>query len=86
MLLMPKYIRAALCHAQYETIEEDGSIFATIPGFDGLWANAPTKTEVDEELASALEGWLLVGIAHHHPIPVIGRIDLALIHSTHQLD
>ncbi len=77
-LVMPKYIQAALCRAHYETVEEDGTIFATIPGFDGLWANAPTKAEVDKELASALEGWLLVGIAHHHPLPVIDGIDLTV--------
>jgi len=63
-------------HVQYEIIEDDGTIFATIPGFDGLWANALTKAEVNEKLASALEGWLLLGIAHHHPLPVIDGMDL----------
>lgn len=76
MLILPEYIRAAMSHIQYETIEDDGSVFATIPGFDGLWANAPTKAAVNEELESALEGWLLLGIAHHHPLPVIDGMDL----------
>lgn len=78
MLIMPTYIRAAMCHVEYETIEDDGSVFATIPGFPGLWASALTKAEVNEKLESALEGWLLLGIAHHHPLPVIEGIDLTV--------
>jgi hypothetical protein len=75
-LLLLKYVQAALRDAQYETIEEDSSIFATIPGFDGLWATAPTQEAAEKELAPVLEGWILVGIAHHHPLPIIGGIDL----------
>ncbi len=78
MLIMREYIGAAMRHVQHEIIEEDGSIFATIPGFDGLWATAPTKAEANEELESALEGWILLGIAHNHPLPEIEGIDLAV--------
>jgi predicted RNase H-like HicB family nuclease len=78
MLILPDYIRAAMRRIHYETIEEDGSVFATIPGFDGLWANALTKAEVNEELESALEGWILVGIAHGHEIPILDGIDLTV--------
>ena len=78
MLIMPEYIRAAMRHIEYETIEESGSVFATIPGFDGLWASALTKAEVNEELESALEGWILLGIALGHEIPVIDEIDLTV--------
>ncbi len=78
MLVLPKYIRAAMRHAEYECIEDDGSIFAIIPGFDGLWASGPTKHQVNEELESALEGWILLGIAHGHEIPIIDGIDLTV--------
>lgn len=78
MLVLTQYIRAAMRNTQYEIIEDDGSIFATIPGFDGLWANAPTRAEVDAALESALEGWLLVGLAHDQPLPVIDGIDLTV--------
>lgn len=78
MLIMREYIGAAMRHVKHEVIEEDGSIFATIPGFEGLWANAPTKAEANEELESALEGWILLGIAHHHPLPVMEGIDFAV--------
>ncbi len=75
-LLLPKYIASALRDAHYETIEDNETIFATIPGFDGFWATAPTREAAAKELASVLEGWILVGIAHHHPLPIINGIDL----------
>jgi predicted RNase H-like HicB family nuclease len=78
MLIMREYIGAAMRRVQHKVIEDDGSIFATIPGFDGLWANAPTLTQVNEELESALEGWILLAIAHQHPIPELEGIDFAV--------
>jgi len=42
--------------AIYEPIG-DGTVIAEIPGFDGLWANAPTPADCVEELRSVLEGW-----------------------------
>jgi predicted RNase H-like HicB family nuclease len=71
-------MQAAMRQARYESIEEDGVIFATIPGFDGLWATGKTHEEAESELASVLEGWLLVGLAHHHPLPIVDGIDLAV--------
>ncbi|MDQ2787345.1 MAG: hypothetical protein M3Y58_20335 [Chloroflexota bacterium] len=41
-LLIVEYIEAALGHARFETIPEDGTIFGTIPEFPGVWANAET--------------------------------------------
>lgn len=69
------YLDKAMQHAQYEQIE-DGTIFATIPGFEGLWANAPTQPECEKELHSILEGWVLLGIAQHDPIPVVDGLTL----------
>ena len=74
--MVAQYLRAALQPAEYETIEDDGSIFATIPGFDGLWATVPSVAAARVELESVLEGWLLLGIAHHRPIPIVDGIDL----------
>ncbi len=75
-LRFPAYIRAALVHARYEPIEEDATIFATIPGFDGRWAMGETREAAEQELASVLEGWVLLGIAYHHLIPIVDGIDL----------
>ncbi len=76
--MFARYLDAALRYAAFETIEEDGTVFATIPGFDGLWANAPTEAAARAELASVLEGWVLLGLAHGHPLPVVDGINLAV--------
>jgi predicted RNase H-like HicB family nuclease len=67
------YLDKAMGHAQYEHIE-DGTYFATIPGFEGLWANAPTQSECEKELRDVLEGWVLLGISKHEPIPVVDGV------------
>jgi predicted RNase H-like HicB family nuclease len=71
-------MQAAMQQAHYEFIEEDGVIFATIPHFDGLWATGKTHEEAESVLASVLEGWLLVGLAHQHPLPIVAGLDLTV--------
>ena len=60
----------ALQHADYEQIE-DGTYFGRIPGFKGVWANKPTLQECQEELRDVLEGWILLNIADHTPLPLM---------------
>jgi predicted RNase H-like HicB family nuclease len=62
-------IRAAMRQARYEIIEDDGSFYGHIPAVPGVWANAKTLEACREELESVLEGWVLVSIADHSPIP-----------------
>jgi predicted RNase H-like HicB family nuclease len=74
--MLTDYIRAAMRHAQYEIIEDDGTFYGHIPGCVGLWANEPTLEECRDELQSALEDWLLLGLRLGHPLPVFDGIDL----------
>jgi predicted RNase H-like HicB family nuclease len=69
--MLTSYIRAAMRQARYEIVEDDGSFYAEIPAIPGVWANANTLEACREELESVLEGWLLVSIAGHSPIPDI---------------
>jgi predicted RNase H-like HicB family nuclease len=66
-----RYIAAAVAQAHYEVLPDDGSIFATIPGLQGVWAQAETREGAQAELASVLEGWLALSLERHRPIPVI---------------
>lgn len=59
MATYPEYIRAAMRRAQYEPLEE-GGWFASIPGFDGLWATGPSIEEAREQLLETLYEWLPV--------------------------
>jgi len=69
------YMDKAMQHAQYERIE-DGTYFGTIPGFEGLWANGQTEQECCKELREVLEGWILLGIAHHDTLPEVDGMKL----------
>ena len=74
--LLAKYIEVAMRDFVYEILEDDGSYFGRVPGFQGAWANADTVEDCCRELAEVLEGWIILGIEHGHPIPVISSIDL----------
>lgn len=73
--MLVRYIKAAMHRATYELIE-DGTYFAEIPGFDGLWANAETLKATRDELEEVLEGWIILGLRLGHTLPVVDGIDL----------
>ncbi|HLI84680.1 MAG TPA: hypothetical protein VKV17_12220 [Bryobacteraceae bacterium] len=52
--------------------------YGEISAIPGVWANAKTLEDCREKLESVLEGWLLLSIAGHFPIPEIAgkRIEI----------
>ena len=74
--MLTDYIRAAMRRAKYEILEDDQSFWGEIPGLDGVWANEESLERCREELESALEDWIVVGLWLHHEIPVVDGIDL----------
>ena len=76
--MLTDYIKAALKRAKYETLEDDGTIYAEVPELPGVWANAPTFEECREELKEVVEGWVLLGVRFGDPLPVLDGIDLNL--------
>ncbi|MBW4578552.1 MAG: type II toxin-antitoxin system HicB family antitoxin [Tildeniella nuda ZEHNDER 1965/U140] len=74
--MFAEYIKLAMSKATYEILEDNEGFFGSIPSFRGVWANADTLEACRDELAEALEGWILLGIYLHHPIPVLEGIDL----------
>lgn len=74
--MLTEYIEAAMRHAAYGILE-DGTFFATIPGFPGLWAHDAQSLEgCRDELRSTLEDWMLIGFRHGDALPVVDGIDL----------
>lgn len=53
--MFAEYLQAAMRHATYERLA-DGSFYASIPGFQGVWADAQTLEACREELVEVLEG------------------------------
>ena len=74
--LLTEYIEAAMQDFVCETLEDDGSFFGTVPGFQGAWANADTVDECRGELVKVLVDWIILGIRHGHPIPDLPSVTL----------
>lgn len=65
--MLTDYTQAALRQAHYEL--EDGTFYGEIPGFAGIVASGETLDACREQLEEVLEGWLIVGTWHGHPLP-----------------
>lgn len=76
--MLTKYMRAAMCHARYEILQDDGTFYAEIPGFDGVYANAPTLEACREELEEVLEEWILLRVSRNLPLPVVDGMALTI--------
>ena len=44
----------------------------------GVYANANTLEGCRDELAEVLEGWVLLGVSLHHPIPPVDGIGITV--------
>lgn len=75
--MLTEYIQEALKKAQYKVLD-DGTWFAEIPGFEGVWANAPTVEECRHELQEVLEEWLVLKIREHDSIPEIEGAEIRI--------
>ena len=71
------YIHAAMRHATYEVLS-DKTFYGSIPGFQGVWANASTLEACRDELQEGLEGWLLLRIADHLSLPEVDGIKVVV--------
>ena len=75
MFPISAYIEAALELARYDKLE-DGSFAGEIPKLKGVAAFGRSLRECENELRSALEDWILVGLKLRHRLPVLAGIDL----------
>ena len=70
-----EYIQKALENAEYKKLD-DGTWFAEINGFQGVWANGKTVEVCRKELAEVLEEWLLLKIKDGDKIPQLDDIQI----------
>jgi len=68
--MITEYCQKALKKAQYRKLD-DGSWFAEIPGFPGIWANGKSVEGCRVELIDVLEEWLILKLRDRDPIPPI---------------
>ncbi len=75
--MLSEYIQKALDKARYKLLD-DGTWFAEIPDFEGVWANAETVEECRHELVEVLEEWLVLKIRDRDPVPEIEGVGIQI--------
>lgn len=73
--VLSEYLDRAMTEAVYDKLD-DGTFAGRIPVCRGVVVFGNTLKHCREELRSALEDWVLLGIKLNHRLPVIGGIDL----------
>jgi predicted RNase H-like HicB family nuclease len=76
--MLSEYVQAALRHAHYEILSDDGTFYGEIPECAGVYANATTLEECRELLAEVLEEWILFRVSQDLALPVIDDIELKI--------
>ena len=74
--MLTSYIRAAMGQARYEILPDDKTYYGEVPGFQGVYANAPDLEACREELESTLEDWILLRVSRHLPLPEVAGLKL----------
>jgi len=72
-----EYIQVALENAEYKKLE-DGTWFAEIPRFKGVWANSKTVEGCRKELSEVLEEWVILKLRDRDPIPKVKGIKISI--------
>ncbi|MDP2753976.1 MAG: type II toxin-antitoxin system HicB family antitoxin [Nitrospirota bacterium] len=74
--MLIEYIQKAMELAHYEIIEDDGTYWGEIPGFQGVWGRAKTLEKCREELREAMEEWIIFRLRNNLTLPVLEGVDL----------
>ncbi len=75
--MLSEYIQKALEKARYKVLD-DGTWFAEISDFEGVWANAATVEECRHELVEVLEEWLVLTRRDRDAIPEIEGVGIQI--------
>ena len=74
--MMTEYIALAMQRAEFEELE-DGTVYAEIPDFQGVWAEGDTIQEAREELEEVLQEWIEFRLPDEDLyIPTVGGLDV----------
>ena len=73
--MINEYVSAAMAASIVKKME-DGRYWASIPGFEGLWADGDTRKQCLNGLNNALEEWLVIALRVDDDLPDINGISL----------
>lgn len=74
--MLAHYLDTAMEMATYEIVEDDGSYWGEIPGFQGVWAKEKTLPACQRELREALSDRIALCLRLGLEIPELGRLNL----------
>jgi predicted RNase H-like HicB family nuclease len=76
--MLRQFIAAAMETAKYEILDDGGTFYGGIPGFDGVYADAPTLERCRAELEEVLEEWVLFRVSRNLPLPTVAGLELSI--------
>jgi predicted RNase H-like HicB family nuclease len=76
--MIRRYIEAAMEHAKYEILQEDGTYYGEIKECPGVYSNAPTLEKCRSELEEVLEEWILFRVYKNLEIPPVDNIKIKI--------
>jgi predicted RNase H-like HicB family nuclease len=76
--MLLEYITEAMRIAKYEILTDDNSFYGELPGFDGVYANAKTLVDCQQQLQEVLEKWIFFRLSKNLPIPRINKYELKI--------
>ena len=76
--MLTRYIQSAMRMAKYEILQDDGTFYGEVPGFDGVYANTDTLETCREELEEVLEEWVLFRVSRNLSLPIVDGIELVI--------
>lgn len=69
-----EYCQKAIEKAEYKKLD-DGTWYAEVHGFTGVWANAETVEDCRRELISVLEEWIILKLRDGEPVPEVDGLN-----------
>ena len=73
--MLTDYIKASMQKARYEILEDDGSFYGEIPGFDGVYSNDIKLEICRAKLEEILEEWIFLRISKNFTLPIVDGIE-----------
>jgi predicted RNase H-like HicB family nuclease len=72
-----EYCQKAIEKAEYKKLD-DGTWYAEVPGFKGVWANAETVEDCRKELISVLEEWIVLKLSDGDVVPEVDGLSVQI--------
>jgi predicted RNase H-like HicB family nuclease len=72
-----EYCQKAIEKSEYKKLD-DGTWYAEVPGFRGVWANAKTVEDCRKELISVLEEWIVLKLRDGDAVPEVDGLSVRI--------